>query len=237
MSKKRQPLPTKKRKPRRGRPPKAIVPVVPEGFTDKERRFVEEYCIDFNATDAARRAGYSKKSAEQIGNENRAKPRIAAAIEDYLRRKSQRSEKTREDYIAEMEKLAFANILDYFSLTSDGSPFIDLSAVTRDQAAALVEIQVDDYVDGRGEDARDVKRTRIKTESKRQALMDGAKLKGFVKDTVKHEGEVTVRDDSAKIKAEIDRLDDERARQVAAFFKQQVEQRRAFLLTLGGASS
>src|SRR3954468_18353163 len=116
MSKKRQPLPTKKRKPRRGRPPKTIVPVVPEGFTDKERRFVEEYCIDFNATDAARRAGYSKKSAEQIGNENRGKPRIAAAIEDYLRRKTQRSEKTREDYIAEMEKLGFANLRDYFSL-------------------------------------------------------------------------------------------------------------------------
>ena len=168
---------------------------------------------------AAIRAGYSKKSAEQIGVENRGKPRIAAAIEDYLRRKSQRSEKTREDCIAEMERLGFANLRDYFSVTSDGAPFIDLSAITRDQAAALVEIEVHDYVDGRGEDARDVKRTRIKMESKRQSLMDGAKLKGFVKDKVELKGDLTIqsRDDKVReLRAVMNLLDDDDLQKVHA---------------------
>lgn len=49
-------------------------------LTDKQRRFVEEYCVDYNATAAAKRAGYSKNSASEIGFENLRKPQIANAI-------------------------------------------------------------------------------------------------------------------------------------------------------------
>jgi len=49
-------------------------------LTAKQRRFVEEYLVDLNATQAAIRAGYSKKTAGQIGDENLKKPQIAAAI-------------------------------------------------------------------------------------------------------------------------------------------------------------
>ena len=47
---------------------------------------------------------------------------------------------------------------------------IDLSTATRDQLAALTEITVEDYTDGRAEDAREVKRVRIKMADKRAAL-------------------------------------------------------------------
>lgn len=49
-------------------------------LTDKQRRFVEEYLLDLNATQAAIRAGYSEKTAQQQGSENLSKPVIAAAI-------------------------------------------------------------------------------------------------------------------------------------------------------------
>ena len=49
-------------------------------LTDKQRRFVSEYLIDLNATQAAIRAGYSKKTAYSVGHENLSKPEIAAAI-------------------------------------------------------------------------------------------------------------------------------------------------------------
>ena len=49
-------------------------------LTAKQQRFVEEYLIDLNATQAAVRAGYSRSSARQIGPENLSKPVIAAAI-------------------------------------------------------------------------------------------------------------------------------------------------------------
>lgn len=53
-------------------------------LTNKQRVFVEEYLRCWNATEAARRAGYSKKMARQIGSENLSKPDIAAEIERRL---------------------------------------------------------------------------------------------------------------------------------------------------------
>lgn len=50
------------------------------GLNPKQARFVAEYLIDSNATQAAIRAGYSKKTAAVIGAENLRKPNIAAAV-------------------------------------------------------------------------------------------------------------------------------------------------------------
>lgn len=49
-------------------------------LTAKQQRFCDEYLIDLNATQAAIRAGYSKKTARQIGQENLTKPVIAEYI-------------------------------------------------------------------------------------------------------------------------------------------------------------
>ena len=48
--------------------------------TPKQQRFVEEYLVDLNATQAAIRAGYSRKTAGATGHENLRKPEIAAAV-------------------------------------------------------------------------------------------------------------------------------------------------------------
>lgn len=53
-------------------------------MTEKQKRFVDEYLIDLNATQAAVRAGYSAKSAYSIGTENLKKPEIERAIEEQL---------------------------------------------------------------------------------------------------------------------------------------------------------
>ncbi len=45
-------------------------------MTAKQRRFCDEYLIDLNATQAAIRAGYSKKTANRIATENLSKPVI-----------------------------------------------------------------------------------------------------------------------------------------------------------------
>jgi phage terminase small subunit len=57
--------------------PKAM----PSDLNDKQARFVEEYLIDLNATQAAIRAGYATRTARTIGHENMAKPAIALAIQ------------------------------------------------------------------------------------------------------------------------------------------------------------
>lgn len=53
-------------------------------LTDKQQRFVEEYCVDWNCTQAAIRAGYSEKTAHATGWENLRKPEIKAAIDERL---------------------------------------------------------------------------------------------------------------------------------------------------------
>ncbi len=50
-------------------------------MTAKQRRFCDEYLFDLNATQAAIRAGYSKKTAYSIANENLTKPELKAYIE------------------------------------------------------------------------------------------------------------------------------------------------------------
>lgn len=52
----------------------------------KQKRFCDEYLIDCNATQAAIRAGYSKKTAKQIGQENLTKPDLKSYIDEQLER-------------------------------------------------------------------------------------------------------------------------------------------------------
>lgn len=50
-------------------------------LTPRQQRFVDEYIVCGNAAEAARRAGYSERTARQIASENLSKPDIRAAIE------------------------------------------------------------------------------------------------------------------------------------------------------------
>lgn len=61
-------------------------------LTGKQKRFIQEYLICLNATEAARKAGYSEKVASAIGFENLKKPKIKEAIAEVLSAVS--SEKT-----------------------------------------------------------------------------------------------------------------------------------------------
>ena len=54
------------------------------GLTKKQKRFIDEYLIDLNATQAAIRAGYSEKTARSVGAENLTKPDIKKAVEEAL---------------------------------------------------------------------------------------------------------------------------------------------------------
>lgn len=50
-------------------------------LNSKQLRFVDEYCISHSAADAARKAGYSVKTARSIGHELLTKPDVLAAIQ------------------------------------------------------------------------------------------------------------------------------------------------------------
>lgn len=67
-------------------------------MTNKQKRFADEYLIDCNATQAAIRAGYSEKTARQIGQENLSKPDIKKYIDEQL-------EKMQSDSVASAEEV------------------------------------------------------------------------------------------------------------------------------------
>src|SRR6186997_2957694 len=94
-------------------------------LTPKQWRFVEEYLIDLNATQAAIRAGYSSDSARAIGSENLTKPDVAEAIASRQRARSAKAEVTAADVAAELGKIGFANMADYFFPGDDGDPHLD----------------------------------------------------------------------------------------------------------------
>ncbi len=88
----------------------------------KQLRFCQEYMIDFNGTQAAIRAGYSKKTARFIATENLTKPNIQAKIAELVRIQADRLEITSEAVMQELAAIAFSRIDDV--LTVEGGQVI-----------------------------------------------------------------------------------------------------------------
>ena len=75
-------------------------------LTAKQLRFCQEYMLDGNAADAARRAGYSRRTARSIGHENLTKPDIAAEIAARQARKAECAEVTVAEVLAGLRRIA-----------------------------------------------------------------------------------------------------------------------------------
>ena len=141
-------------------------------LTARQERFASEYLIDLNATQAAIRAGYAKKGARVEGVRLLINARVAEAVAKGRAKQEQRAEIEADDVIRELVKIGFANMADYVRIMPDGDPTIDLGSLTRDQFAAVGEVTVEDFMDGRGDDARAVRRVKFKLADKRAALVD-----------------------------------------------------------------
>jgi phage terminase small subunit len=98
-------------------------------LTRKQKRFVEEYLVDLNATQAALRAGYSKKTAYIIGHENLNKPKIKEAIEAKMREREKKTEITQERVLRELAKIAFSDLTDFVEFGPDGLTIKESSKV------------------------------------------------------------------------------------------------------------
>ena len=81
-------------------------------LTEKQKRFVEEYLIDLNATQAAIRAGYSAKTANEQGARLLVNVSIQKAISRAMTARSNRTNISQERVVNELAKIAFLNISD-----------------------------------------------------------------------------------------------------------------------------
>jgi len=164
----------------------------------KHKRFVQEYMVDLNGTQAAIRAGYSPKSASEQAYDLLRKPQIQEALAEQVRARSERCKLTADQVIRELMKLAFGNLGDYHVLSESGLASLDLSKITNDQWAALKRIKIKQYADGKGEDARDVIETEIEMHDKKGPLIELGKHLGLFRG----EGNVSKEADALKVTAD-----------------------------------
>lgn len=75
-------------------------------LTPKQERFVQEYLVDLNATQAAIRAGYSAKTASRIGPELLGKTCISEAIQKAIKKREKRTEVTQDYVIEKLREIA-----------------------------------------------------------------------------------------------------------------------------------
>lgn len=86
-------------------------------LSQKEIRFCEEYLVDLNATQAAIRAGYSKKTATVIGSQNLRKLKVKRYIETRAKKIQEKLEVTQEMIMNELATIGFSRITNYLSVT------------------------------------------------------------------------------------------------------------------------
>lgn len=131
-------------------------------LTAKQKRFIEEYLFDLNATQAAIRAGYSVDSAYSIGNENLKKPEIKSSIDKAIAERSRRTGINTDRVLRELGKIAFINPADVINL--DDATVKE--EATREDTACIQSIKIKTIPTEDG----DITEREIKTYDKLKAL-------------------------------------------------------------------
>lgn len=123
-------------------------------LTAKQQRFVQEFLIDLNATQAAIRADYSKGTADKQGPRLLANPDVKAAIDAA---KIKRSEKTETDAAWVLKRLvaeAEADLADLYTDAGDLKPIDEWPEIWRQ--GLVVGVEVEALFEGYGEDRKQV---------------------------------------------------------------------------------
>jgi len=156
----------------------------------RHEKFAQAVAKGKTITEAYVEAGYkgNRKAASNLWTNVDIRSRVDEITGKVNERVIDKLAITKERIVDELAKIGFSNMLDYMRAGADGDPYLDFSGLTRDQAAALSEVTVEDFKDGRGEDARDVRRVKFKLHDKKGALVDLAKMLGFVVEKHEHTG-------------------------------------------------
>jgi len=170
---------------------------------DRIELFCRAYIIDLNATKAAKKAGYSAKTAYSQGQRLLKNVEVKARIAELQKKQTDKLDITASRVLGELAKLAYANMLDFITVDKRGEARINLSDLTRDQAAAIQEIR-SDTTGGSGDGERkQVIRTTFKLSDKGANLERlGRHLKLFT-DKVEHTGLDSLADKIAASRARI----------------------------------
>lgn len=161
-------------------------------LNEKQARFVEEYLVDLNATQAAIRAGYSEKTARTQGQRLLTNADIQAAVSEAQKTRSARTQITQDRVIQEIARLGLSDIRGAFSV---GGSLLPPSEWSDDLSAAVASIEVDQRKEP-GEDGEHYTVTKLKLWDKNAALEKLCKHLGlYERDNEQKQIVVNIRDD------------------------------------------
>lgn len=136
----------------------------------KQQRFVDEYLIDLNATQAAIRAGYSPRTAASQGERLLRNAEIRAAVTEGRRRQQERTEINADRVLKEYARLAFSDIGQVLDFDGVEPRLRPVNQIPADARRAIASVKVRRFWEGSGEDAREVEMTEFRLWEKLGAL-------------------------------------------------------------------
>lgn len=143
-------------------------------LSNQELVFVGEYMTDFSAHRAALASGYSRGTARNAFmwlKVDGPKPHIAYAVRAAVRARCNKLRVTPDMVIQELARIGFGNMNNYVVLDEDNLPRFDLTTLNDDTAAAIKTLTIDEYKEGRGDSAREIKRIKIELHDKKAPLV------------------------------------------------------------------
>lgn len=153
-------------------------------LTAKQQRFIDEYLIDLNATQAAIRAGYSPSTAKEQGCQNLTKLNIKDAIDRALAERSKRTGINQDIVLLELAKIALLNPVDVIDM--DGATL--RGDANRNDTAAIASVKVKTIPTVNG----DIVEREVKTYDKIKALELLGKHLGMWKDNINLTGDIGI---------------------------------------------
>lgn len=155
-------------------------------LTAKQQRFVEEYLVDLNATQAAIRAGYSPRSAKQYADELLSRPHIAAAV---AAAQAARSERTQIDVDYVLQRMVEIDQMDVLDIMNDDMSLIPVREWPRVWRQYLSGFDLAELFEGRGDERELIgilKKVRWPDKIKNLELL--GRHVGMFKERVEHAG-------------------------------------------------
>lgn len=114
-------------------------------LTEKQKAFVNEYLIDLNATQAAIRAGYSKKNADKIASQLLGKTRVSEEIKKVMAKREKRTEITQDRVLKELAIIGFAKVTDYVSVQNGTVIIKNTADIDEEKLSAIAGIKENQF--------------------------------------------------------------------------------------------
>lgn len=160
-------------------------------LSPKQQRFVEEYLVDLNATQAAIRAGYSPKTAEQQGPRLLGKVGVAQAIAEGVAARSQRTAIDADRVVRELARIGLADLRRLMTWDGEAVRFRPSDELTEDEAAAIAAVE-SETITRTDEDGSTETKVKLKLRlwDKNAALTNLGRHLGMFVDKTEHSGKV-----------------------------------------------